>query len=793
MTLSSVVVIGAGTMGGGIAAHCANVGLDVTLLDIPAKNGDRNAIVKSLWERTLKARPSALFNATAAARVTLGNTEDDLARAAATADWVIEVIIEQLEPKRALMAQIDGALKPGAIVSSNTSGIPISAIAEGRSADFKSRFFGTHFFNPPRYLPLLEVIPTADSDPAVVSSFVDFAESRLGKRVVRCKDTPNFIANRIGAFTGQVRAYAAIDNGYTVEEVDVLTGPMIGNPKTGTFRLADLVGLDVMAHVNRNLLDMAANDESREFFTTPPVMETLIAAKSLGNKTGAGFYKTVQTDTGKEFWVLDLVSGDYKPPGKPRLDIFAATRELELPQRWPLIFDKAPTDRGAQYLVETTLHILAYAARRVPEICDSPADIDKAMTLGFGGEMGPFEIWDAIGLARGAAMMKEREIAVAPWVERMLAEGRTGFYTRADGRVTSVCGPVAVGRAEISDKPVSRPKAAILLREHTGTQREIKRNASASLIDLGDGVLCFEFHSKGNTIDQGIADLGNAAVELLHKPDWRGMVIGNQGKDFCLGANIGIFLIAAGDPKQMDVILGQMQAWIQNMRYAPKPVVTALHQRVLGGGTEMGLLASKMALSAETYMGLVEFGVGVIPAFGGCKELLRRNVSPHITNGSVNALPYLQKVFETIAYARVSESGPHARDLGFLLPHDEIVLNAANLLGRAKDMVIDLHAAGYQPPARDAKTIYAAGARAKAAMSTAVDTLRWGGHISDYDAYMARTLAHVLCGGDLSTGQWVTEQHILNLEREAFITLVQQPKSQERIAFMLKNGKPLRN
>jgi 3-hydroxyacyl-CoA dehydrogenase len=776
MNIENVLIIGAGTMGGGIAAHCANVGLNVTLLDMPAKDGERNSIVKAMWDRQLKARPAALYTPKHAERVRLGNTEDDFETAVAAADWIIEVIVEQLAPKQALMARVDALRKPGAVVTSNTSGIPIHKIAEGRSDAFKKHFLGTHFFNPPRYLKLLEVIPTADTDPAIVAAVTAFAESRLGKSVVVCKDTPNFIANRIGAFIGQVRTYAAIENGYTVEEVDVLTGPMIGNPKTGTFRLTDLVGLDVMAHVTNNLLELAKDDESREFFKTPAIMQKLIDANALGNKSGAGFYKTVQTKDGKEFHALDLQTGDYRPPTKPRFDVFAETRELELADRWRLIFDKFQADRGGQYVIETTLHILAYAARRVPEIADNPADIDKAMRLGFGSEMGPFEIWQALGIKRVADMMRERDIAVAPWVDVLLADGKTSFYGAA-----GTAGPAAAVHAH--------QPAAVSLK----ALPELKRNASASLFDMGDGVLCFEFHGKGNTIDQYVADMGNHALDLLQKPEWRGMVIGNQGKDFCLGANIGIFLIAAGDPKQMAAILDQMQQWIQNLRYSPKPIVTALRQRALGGGVEMGLLASRIAASAETYMGLVEFGVGVIPAFGGCKELLRRNVSPHITSDSVNALPYLQKVFETIAYAKVSESAESARELGFLVREDRVIVNDEHLLDSAKRMAIDLADAGYRPPARDAKTIYAIGKKGKAAMSTAIDTLRWGKHISDYDAFMARTLAHVLCGGDLSQPQWVTEQHILDLEREAFITLVQQPKSQERIAHMLKNGKPLRN
>jgi 3-hydroxyacyl-CoA dehydrogenase len=418
------------------------------------------------------------------------------------------------------------------------------------------------------------------------------------------------------------------------------------------------------------------------------------------------------------------------------------------------------------------------------------------MRLGFGSEMGPFEIWDAIGVKRGVEMMKERDIAVAAWVEEMLAKGVTSFYKHDDGRVTGVYAPPnGDGRQSTSVfLPIERPKFHVALSENIGTKREIKRNASASLHDLGDGVLGFEFHSKGNTIDNLIAEMGNHAMELLERDDnWRAMVIGNQGKDFCLGANIGIFLIAASDPKQMDTILHTMQAWIQRMRFSPKPIVTAVRQRALGGGAEMTLLASRIVASAETYMGLVEFGVGVMPAFGGCKELLRRNVSPHITSDSVNALPYLQKVFETIAYAKVSESAEQARENGFLVKEDVIVANDENLIGVAKKVALDMAELGYVPPRRDAKPIYAIGKKGKAAMYTAVENLRWGGYISEYDAYMAKKLAHILCGGDLSSPQWVTEDYILSLEREAFIELVQQPKTQDRIAYMLKNAKPLRN
>lgn len=791
MKIQNVVVIGAGTMGGGIAAHCANVGLNVTLLDIPAPEGDRNGIVKSLWERQLKAKPAALFTPDVATRVTLGNTEDNL-DAVKHADWVVEVIIEQLEPKRELMAKLEPLLKPSTVVSSNTSGIPIHAIAEGRSESFRQRFLGTHFFNPPRYLKLLEVIPTAETSAEVVHAFTEFAESKLGKTVVLCKDTPNFIANRIGIFVGQYRSIAALDNGYTVEEVDVLTGPLIGNPKTGTFRLSDLVGLDVWAHVCGNLYELAPDDESRELFKLPEFAQKLLADKRLGNKSGAGFYKQMkQADGSKAFYALNLQTLEYEPPTKPRFDVYAATKEMELPERLKEIFSnpKWQEDRGGAYLIETTLPILAYAARRLPEIADTPWEVDKAMRFGFNAEMGPFDIWDAIGVAHGVELMKARELTVPAWVEGMLAAGHTTFYQSEAGRLVGVFSPT-----QQTYVPLERPKLNIQLKELSGTPRELKRNASASLLDLGDGVLGLEFHSKGNTIDAFTMDMGRAALDLLNKDEWRAMVIANQGKDYCLGANIGMFIMALGDPESLEKVAKDSQQFFMDLRFAPKPIVTGPRQRVFGGGVETVLIGARIVASAETYMGLIEFGVGLIPGWGGCKELLRRVVSPHLAaDERVDALPYLQKVFETIGFAKVSESGEQARGLGFLTAQDVVVANDEQLIGVAKQTALAMAEAGYTPPDRHARSIYAIGSRGKAAMKMAINQLRWGGYISEYDAFIANKLAHVLCGGDLSAPTWVTEDYILDLEREAALSLLREPKTQDRIMFMLKNGKPLRN
>ncbi len=790
MKINKVVVIGAGTMGGGIAAHCANVGLDVTLLDIPAQDGDRNGIVKSLWERQLKARPAALFTPEVARRVRLGNTEDDLA-AVQDADWVVEVILEQLEPKRALMARLDALRRPGTIISSNTSGIPIRAMAEGRSDDFRRHFLGTHFFNPPRYLKLLEIIPTADTAPEVVEGLTAFAETRLGKTVVVCQDTPNFIANRIGVFAMQYRTIAALDNGYTVEEVDVLTGPIIGNPKTGTFRLSDLVGLDVLAHVTGNLYELAPDDESRDLYKLPEPVQKMLANKWLGNKTGGGFYKEVRKGGGKEFHALNLQTLEYQPPTKPRFDVFAETRELELPARLHEIFHnpKWQDDRGAAFIIETTLPLLAYAARRLPAIADSPQAVDLAMRHGFGSEMGPFEMWDAIGLAHGVALMKARDIAVPAWVETLLAQGGTSFYQYQAGRLTNVYLPARAAYA-----PVQRHRFNLLLKENTGTSRVLKRNASASLHDLGDGVLGFEFHSKANSIDAFMFDIGRAGLDLLARDEWRAMVIANQGRDFSQGANIGMFLMALSDPAGLDKAARDGQQFFMDLRFAPKPIVTVPRQRVFGGGVETIFTGARAVASAETYMGLIEVGVGLVPGWGGCKEMLRRNVSPHLAaDERVDALPYLQKLFETIGFAKVSESALQARQLGFLSDQDLIVANDEHVLGVAKQVALDLAEQGYTPPDRKAKSIYALGQRGKAAMQLAIQQFRWGGYISEYDAVIAGRLAHVLCGGDLSSPAWVTEDYLLDLEREAALWLLQQPKTQERIMSILKSGKPLRN
>ena len=804
LPMKKIAVIGAGTMGGGIAAHAANAGLPVVLLDVAPteltreeqakgltleSKAVRNRIVNSGFDRIKKSRPAALFTPERAQLISVGNLADDL-NLIADADWIVEVIVEQLEPKRDLMERIERVRKPGSIVSSNTSGIPIAAIAEGRSEEFRQHFLGTHFFNPPRYLYLLEVIPTPDTLPEVVTTIVDFATDALGKGVVIAKDRPNFIANRIGTYGMQARILYALEHGYSVEEVDSLTGELIGNPKTATFRLLDLVGIDVPVHVTRNLYEAVPDDEEREVFKLPPLLEGMVEKGWLGNKSGTGFYKESRGAAGKEFWPLNVRTMEHEPPKKPRFELVGKARKIDdLRKRLRFIMDNAEMDRAGHFLRDTTLRTLAYTARRIPEISDSIVDADNAMRWGFNQQLGPFETWDALGVRKTVEAMKARDIAVAPWVERMLEKGVESFYRTENGRITGVYDPQ---RGDYS--PFDRRAGVIVLDDLRALGHELARNESASILDLGDGVLCLEFHSKVNALDPLILEMGRQALEMLKQDRWVGMVIGNQGPDFCAGVNLGIVLMAlsSGQGEQVRDFTTGMQSLFLKFRLSPKPIVTAPHGRVLGGGTEVTMASARIVAAAETYIGLVEVGVGLIPGWGGCKELLRRVVSPHMQVAGADALPYLQKVFETIALAKVSESAEMARELGFFGKHDKIIMNKEQLIGEAKQAVLELVADGYTPPPRG-EPIYAIGRRGLGALASGVHGMRVGGYISEYDQKIARALAWVLCGGDLTSPQWVTEQYILDLELEEASKLVVEPKTQERIMAILQTGKPLRN
>ncbi len=796
------VVVGAGTMGAALAAHLANAGLPTTLLDIvptaltPEEQAAgltlqdrkvRNRIVNQGLDRALKSRPASFFTPDTAALIQVGNLEDDF-ETVAKADWIIEAIVENLTIKRQLMQRIDQVRKDDAIVSTNTSGIPVAAIAEGRSQSFRQHFLGTHFFNPPRYLKLLEIIPTADTLPSVIEAVCRFGERRLGKGIVLCKDTPNFIANRLGTVGGAFALNYILEHDFSVAEVDAITGPVIGRPKTATFRLLDLVGLDVMDHVQRNLAEALPDDEAIPYLRSEKglgLFKALIDRGWLGNKTNQGFYKEVRQDGKREFWQLNLKTLEYEPPEKVRFDSVGKVKDLPTPaERIKGLL--ASDDRAGQLVRAITYQGLAYASKRIPEIADTPLPIDNAMRWGFLHEAGPFETWDALGVAETVEAMKAAGHPPARWVEEMLAAGNTTFYEYRNGRPAGVYNP-----SRKAYDPIPADPNRISLADLKAEGRELEKNDSASLIDMGDGVLCLEFHAKANALDDDILRLMDQALSRL-EADYEGLVIGNQGEYFCAGANLFSIVVGAqnGMWDMLDQAIRALQTLGMRMRYSPKPVVVAPFGMTLGGGCEITMAASRVVASAETYIGLVEVGAGVIPAGGGCKEVLRRLVNPPLRSGASDGLPFLQKAFETVGQAKVATSAEEARQMGFLTAADRVIMNPDHLLAEAKREVLHL-APLYRPPVPE--KIYAAGRDAYAAMLVGLHMFRESGYISDYDAHIGRKLAYVLAGGELSQPTWVEESYILDLEREAFLSLCGEQKTQERMWSLLQTGKPLRN
>jgi len=788
-SIRRVAVLGAGTMGAAIAAHCANAGLQVDLLDIAPKDGDdKNAVVDGGYERMVKARPPALMAKEVARRIHTGNFDDDLERVA-EADWVLEAILERLGPKRELAERVEALAKDDAIISSNTSGIPLHQIAEGRSESFRRRFLGTHFFNPPRYLKLLEIIPTEETDEEIVKAVRNFGERVLGKGGVIAKDTPNFIGNRLGSFAGMQAVTYAFENGYSIEEVDAITGPLIGHPKTATFRLNDTVGLDIAVGVAENLYEAVPEDESREDLEPHPKLKEMQERDLLGNKTGAGFYKRDKREGKTVFDVLDMEAFEHRPAEDPDVPIVAeAQKQGDLGARLRFLVEKADGDRHARYIRDTLLPYMAYASRRLPEISDTLEDADHAMEWGFAHQTGPFRTWDLLGVKETVDRMESLGIEVGPWVKEMLEGGNESFYRTEDGRELQF-GPVSRQYEPVREDPMYVSLDA--LREEG---RELERNDSASLLDLGDGVLCLEFHSKGNSIDAGVTEMGNRALEALGRDDVVGLVIGSEGRNFCVGANLAEVAQAVQDEKLGEVgeSIEALQKLLMGFRFAPKPVVAAPRGQTLGGGLEICLHADRVVAAGETYMGLVEAGVGLIPAGGGTKEMARRLVSrPMRTAPDTPALPFLNKAFETIAMAKVSASAVEARGLGFLEEDDRMVMNPDHLISAAKREVHDL-ADGYAPPERDGN-VYATGASARSALVMGIRTLQWGHYASEYDGVIAGHTARILTGGDLTLPQWVSEEYLLGLEKEAFLDLLKNEKTQERIEGMLKTGKPVRN
>ncbi|NCF67693.1 MAG: 3-hydroxyacyl-CoA dehydrogenase/enoyl-CoA hydratase family protein [Chloroflexi bacterium] len=786
--IDKAAVIGAGTMGGGIAAHLANIGIPVVLLDIPTPNLDpeeqedpvaRNRLVQSLYDRMAKARPANLARKDRGDFITIGNTEDDF-DLIADADWVVEVIIERLDLKLKLMEKLEATCKPGAIITSNTSGIPINQIADGRSEMFKKHFLGTHFFNPPRYLKLLEIIPTPDTDPAVTKFMSDFGRDVLGKGVVICKDTPNFIGNRFFSMAASFGIEYALEHGYSVPEIDAITGPTVGRPKSATFRLMDLVGLDVMQHVNSNLYEAVTDDPYRETLRTAKlsaVMDEMLQNQWLGNKSGQGFYKKTFVNGKREFWALNPKTMEYEPAPKVRFESVGAVRKTEdLGERIRklLTFD----DRAANYVRDTLYFGFAYAADVAPKIAYRLSDVDDAVRWGFAHEAGPFEMWDMLGVAETAEKMEEAGLEVADWVKDMLASGHTSFYENGS----------CYDFESKSTKLRKVDKNFVVI----SNLEEVEKNLSSSLRDMGDGVALLEFHAKMNAIDQDIIDMSHKALQRLDD-DFDALVIGNDGTNFCVGANI--FATAMAAQQGMWDVLSEMINGLQRatfeLRHAPKPVVTAVHQMALGGGAEYAMTGWQTVAAHESYIGQVEFGVGLVPAGGGCKELVRRKVNPTMRTPNADVLPVMQETFEQVALATVSTSAWEAKSLGYLANSDTIVMNSDHRLARAKEQALDLVASGSRPP--EVEKIYAAGRDTYGALLMGIQSWEWGKFASEHDAKIARKLAFVLCGGDISAPAWVDPWYMLDLEREAFLSLLGEPKTIERIMHMLQTGKPLRN
>ncbi len=790
------VVVGAGTMGAALAAHLANAGIPVTLLDIVPKDapaGDkaaRNKIVNAGLEAAKKSRPASFGSSDQHLLVKTGNLEDDFG-VIAEADLVIEAIVENLKIKQGLMERIDAIRKPSSIIATNTSGIPVKDIAAGRSQGFRQHFLGMHFFNPPRYLRLLEVIPTDDTLPEVVAFIQHFGEYRLGKGIVLCKDTPNFIGNRVAFGTGAFALDYILKNGYTVDEVDAITGPLMGRPKTATFRLIDLVGIDVWEHVGKNLAPAIPYDTYAMPYLTAEKPNQLIATMVergwLGNKTKIGFYKEIRTEDGKkEFYSLDLETLEHRPAQKVRFDSIGKAKDIEnLGERLKVLLSES--DKAAELVKALTYQGFQYASALLPEVADTGKPIDDAITLGFGHEAGPFETWDMLGVQETVAVMKAAGYPPAAWVEEMLASGVETFYQYK--------GDSKVGVYDVVQKkyvPIQRPAGMILLGELKAGKRVISENAGASLYDLGDGVACVEFHTKMNALDD---DIFNITIEALNRleSEFDGLVVGNEADNFSAGANLFMVVVAAqqGMWETLDQAVAKLQNLNMRMRYSPKPVVIAPAGMALGGGCEVTMHASRIVAAHETYIGLVELGAGVIPAGGGTKEYMRRIINPAMRVEGAEVLPFLQKAFLQIGQAKVATSAAEARQMAILGSADRIVMNRAHLLTEAKREVLHMVAAGYTPPAPE--LIYVAGRDMQGALRIGAWSFNVGGYITDYDLHIAQKLAYVMTGGSLTRAQWVSEQYVLDLEREAFLSLCGEEKTQARMWSLLQTGKPLRN
>ncbi len=775
--IRKAVVLGAGTMGAQVAAHVAAQGLEVVLLDLRSPAPDPNALVRRGVETLKKLKPSPLHLPEHASAIRIGTFEDDLALVR-DADWVFEAVVEDLETKRLLFSKIAPLLKPSALVTTNTSGLGIAAMTAHLPAGFRRRFLGTHFFNPPRYLKLLETIPGPDTDPAALAAVESFVDRVLGKGIVRCKDTPNFIANRIGSYGMGAALRALQDLDLTIEEVDYLTGPAIGRAKSATFRTADIAGVDVCVKVSSHLFDALPNDPEREILRVPAFMDKMVERKWLGEKTGAGFYKR----EGKEIRTLDWKALEYRERQKPKLpSVEAAESVADVGARINQIL--AGKDKAADFLSRVLVGTSLYAAALVPEISDDVFSVDRAMEWGYGWGHGPFRMMDALGVVSVAERVGAAGRAVPPLIEKLLASGRKRFY-ETEGATTTVFGPSGI--VPLPDSPGTIDLARVKAR---GGLR--KKNAGASLLDLGDGCGLVEFHSKMNTLGQDTFAMLQAAVKEA-KANFDALVIGNQGSQFTLGANLMLVLLAVQEEEwdELGASIKQFQDANMGLKYADVPVVAAPFGLALGGGCEISLHCARVRAAAETYMGLVEVGVGLVPGGGGTKELALRAHDRCAGVEGADPFPFLKRAFEQIAFAKVSTSGLEALRM-FLTPADSISANPDRLLADAKEIALGLFRAGYRP-GRPRTDVPVLGRPALATFRMGIHNALRGGHASEHDAAVATHVATILCGGDRAPGV-ASEQHFLDLEREAFLSLLGTKKTQERIQYTLKEGKPLRN
>ncbi|HVQ56197.1 MAG TPA: 3-hydroxyacyl-CoA dehydrogenase/enoyl-CoA hydratase family protein [Pyrinomonadaceae bacterium] len=801
LIVSRAAVLGAGTMGAGIAAQLANAGIPTLLLDIAPKELTpeeekkgcalespvvRNRIVNTLFEASKKLKPAAYMLSDNAKLVKTGNFTDDMSQLKGC-DLVIEAVVENLDIKHKVFAEVEKHRKPGSVIATNTSGIPIDSIAEPFSDDFKQHFVGVHFFNPPRYMKLVEVIPGTETSSELARDLSGFLDQRLGKGVVPAKDRPNFIANRVGTFGMMATVHEMLEMGFTPTEIDQITGKAIGHASSATFRTSDLVGLDVLVHVNKNLYPAVPDDEDREIFQVPDVINKMLEKNFLGDKTGGGFYKKSRDAEGKRVILeLDLNTFEYKPQEKTKFPSLDAAKAVEdIPKRVKtLVWGE---DKVGQFLWKTGSRISRYAANRIPEIADTIVEIDNALKWGFGWEIGVFEAWDAIGVPESVERMRAEGQPIPASVEKMLASGATSFYKEEDGK-RSFYDLVKGEYRAVPDRP-----GVTILKELKARTGVIKTNPGASLIDLGDGVACVEFHSKMNSIGGDTVQMLNYALDEVEK-NFVGLVVGNQGGNFSAGANIMLLLLAAQEEEwdDINIMVAALQRTVMRLRYSPKPVVTAPYGLTLGGGCEISMHGNRVRAAAETYMGQVEVGVGLIPAGCGTKEMTMRAMDAAAKVPDADPLAFLKKTFELLGMGKVATSAQEAKAWGFLRESDSISMNGDRLIADAKQEVLNLNASGFVAPV-PREDILVLGESAQAAMKLALHMMKRGEFISEHDELIGKKLANVMSGGSMNHSSYVSEQYLIDLEREAFVSLCGERKTQDRIAAMLKTGKPLRN